>query len=442
MKPSTDIAWDVLHVDLQQRPQQVAAGATVPTYIVFWWGALPLGAQAFGPDELPLRRDRLIALAAPWLAEQLAARRPELGPLPLAAGDGRPLLQAGREAMLAFDDFGALDALGACDARASADLSVVICTRDRPQDLARCLQALAGQSAVVREIVVVDNSATGSAERAARAGPPSVRYVREPRPGLSVARNAGLAACRGELIAFTDDDVEVHPRWAAELLAAFERAPEADALTGLVLPAVLATRAQRVFQFEMGGFGSTFVPLRFDQRFFGDALVHGPQVWRIGAGANMAFRRRVFDRVGLFDERLGAGAAGCSEDSELWYRLLAEGGSCLYEPRAVVLHHHRAEWPALLRQMRAYMRGHVAALFVQHRRYGHAGNLRRAWRQLPRYFWRTAWQSFKNASPLRARVLAEEVIGWAGGIALAMRAGWRRSPPAAAQPLQPRASAG
>ena len=83
-------------------------------------------------------------------------------------------------------------------------------------------------------------------------------------------------------------------------------------MTGLVLPSSLETHAQRFFQFYMGGFGSSFLPLRFDATFIEEQLPHGPQVWRIGAGANMAFRRSVYDRVGLFDERLGAGASGCS----------------------------------------------------------------------------------------------------------------------------------
>ena len=82
-------------------------------------------------------------------------------------------------------------------------------------------------------------------------------------------------------------------------------------MTGLVLPSSLATPAQRFFQFDMGGFGSSFLPLRFDGSFIEEQRPHGPQVWRIGAGANMAFRGSVFARVGLFDERLGAGASGC-----------------------------------------------------------------------------------------------------------------------------------
>lgn len=433
---SSDGVWRIVHADLQAGFGDVAAGNSA-AFVVFWWGGLPLGAQAFAAEELPLRGDRLIAIAAPLIAQQLAARLPALGAVPVAASDGRAVLQADAQALLAFEDFTALDRIGARADTTAEELSVIVCTRDRPDDLAQCLRALAAQSAPVREIIVVDNSSGRSAQPVA-AQHARVRYVHEPRPGLSVARNAGLAACASELIAFTDDDVEVHPDWSRELVRAFQEAPQADVVTGLVLPASLRTEAQRHFQFSMGGFGASFLPLHFDQRFFADALPHGPQVWRIGAGANTAFRRRVFERVGLFDERLGAGAAGCSEDSELWYRVLAEGGACLYEPRAVVHHHHRAEWPALLRQMRVYMRGHVAALFVQHRRWGHASNLRRVFVQLPRYFAGTAWQCVKGASPGRARVLVEEVLGWAGGLRLAPRMR-RREASGAASPTAKRA---
>jgi len=94
-------------------------------------------------------------------------------------------------------------------------------------------------------------------------------------------------------------------------------------------------------------------------------------VWRIGAGANMAFSRNVFSRIGLFDERLGAGASGCSEDSEFWYRMLAAGMAIAYQPRAVVWHSHRVDRDAFGSQMKQYMRGHVAALLVQFEKHRH-----------------------------------------------------------------------
>jgi GT2 family glycosyltransferase len=110
----------------------------------------------------------------------------------------------------------------------------------------------------------------------------------------------------------------------------------------------------------------------------------------IGAGANMAFRRPVFDQLGFFDERLGAGAAGCSEDSEFWYRMLDAGLSIRYEPLAVVQHFHRIDEEGFSNQMEAYMRGHVFALLVQYEKTRHSGNLRRLFLSLPRYYWGVA----------------------------------------------------
>jgi len=420
------MSWELQHLDLRGGASPVADGAA-PVHVVWWWDALPVGSGAYLSSELPLADDQLRDLAARFAAEQLATRLPALGGVPAAASDGRPLIESALDAARGFDDFAALDALAAPAQADASALAVIVCTRDRPQALASCLAALSAQRRPPGEILVVDNSREGSARVVAEAHP-GVRWLHEPRPGLSVARNAGLRACTRPLVAFTDDDTRAHPNWTAELVDAFERHPEATAVTGLVLPAALDTEAERFFQFDMGGFGSRHVPVRFDARFFAANLALAPQVWRIGAGANMAFRRAVFGRVGGFDERLGAGAAGCSEDSELWYRILAGDGVCLYEPRAVVDHHHRADWRSLRTQMRAYMRGHVAALLIQHARFGHRGNLRRALWQLPRYFLDTALDlPFQRTRRPRGVVLWEQLRGWASGLACALRPGGRRA---------------
>lgn len=422
----TGMSWELQHLDLRGGASPVADDGA-PVHVVWWWDALPVGSGAYLPAELPLGEDQLRDLAARFAAEQLATRVPALGGAPAADGHGRPLIEPALEAARGFDDFAAMDALAAPAQADASALAVIVCTRDRPQALATCLAALGAQHRPPGEILVVDNSCDGNA-RAVAAARPGVRWLHEPRPGLSVARNAGLRAARLPLVAFTDDDTRAHPNWTAELADAFQRHPEADAVTGLVLPAALDTEAERFFQFDMGGFGSRHVPVRFDRRFFSAARSPVPRVWHIGAGANMAFRRAVFERVGGFDERLGAGAAGCSEDSELWYRILAAGGVCLYEPRAVVDHHHRADWHSLRTQMRAYMRGHVAALLIQHARFGHRGNLWRALWQLPRYFIETGLRlPFRRARAPRAVVLWEEVRGWAAGLACALRPGGRRA---------------
>jgi GT2 family glycosyltransferase len=168
------------------------------------------------------------------------------------------------------------------------------------------------------------------------------------------------------------------------------------AMTGLVLPAELETRAQFAFQVDGLGWGWGYRVVDFDKEFFSSMKNIGVPVWRMGAGANMAFRRDAFARIGFFDERLGAGASGCSEDSEIWYRLLAEGHRCRYEPAAVVYHAHRLDWEGLSEQTYSYMRGHVAALLFQFDRYGHWGNLYRAFLGLPYFFMLVALRSFRK----------------------------------------------
>ena len=416
--------WDIRHVDLSGADPSVAASAR-PVFMVFWWGALPLGVKTYLPEQLPLGRSELAALTAEFAATQLAARSPHFGPA-RATYDGRPFLRVPVDRLQHCGDFlTQLEGLADTSQVSAAPLSVIICTRDRPRALERCLAALTTQSSRAGQIIVVDNSRGRSAE-AVTTRFSGVHYVHEPRPGLSVARNAGIQASKGALIAFTDDDVEPNPSWTMEIVRAFTGAA-VDAVTGLVLPARLDTPAQCYFQFKMGGFGSACVPLIFDRRFLDETKAMGAQVWRIGAGANMAFRRSVFDRVGLFDERLGAGASGCSEDSELWYRLIASGGACLFEPRAVVSHHHREQWPELRRQVRAYMKGHVSALFVQAARHRHGGNIRRIFVQLPGYFARSAFLALRDGGGVpRFQILWDEMVGWLCGLQYAFRPRWRK----------------
>jgi len=416
----SDQPWKIVHIDLADGPTEVAAAET-GSLLVLWWRDLPLGTKALLPAETPFRREQMLDLGAQLAARQVGDRSSELKSLPRAGVDGYPRITRdirARPALLA-----ALDSLSQTPKPSAKSLSVVICTRDRPAMLAACLASLAAQESPAGQVIVIDNSADANA-RAAAESSPGVTYVHEPRQGLSVARNAGLAAAQGAFIAFTDDDVELKGDWCSQIVRAFD-APEVDAVTGLVLPASLDTPAQRAFELELGGFTSRYTPLVFDGNFLRETERIGPQVWRIGAGANMAFRRASLEGLGGFDERLGAGASGCSEDSEFWYRILAAGGVCLYEPAAVVYHHHRRDWKGLRGQYRAYMRGHVAALVAQADRYGHSGNVRRIFRQLPAYFARTAYDSLQTLNGWRLRLLLEEVLGWTEGLGYLFRTGWR-----------------
>jgi GT2 family glycosyltransferase/SAM-dependent methyltransferase len=243
---------------------------------------------------------------------------------------------------------------------------------------------------------VVDNDPSSGLTAAVTSAFPEVRYIPEPRRGLSAARNAGIRNSRGAIIAFTDDDVKVHPGWVGAIQGVLQD-ERIIATTGLVLPTELATPAQYAFQGDSPGWGWGYRALDFDGNFFRSTKHLGVPVWRLGAGANMAFRREAFERVGFFDERLGAGTSGCSEDSEFWYRLLADGYRCRYEPAAVVFHAHRSDWNELREQTYNYMRGHMAALLFQFDRYGHWGNIYRAFLALPFYFLKLGFRYLKRS---------------------------------------------
>jgi len=218
-------------------------------------------------------------------------------------------------------------------------ISVVVCTRDRPDQLRGCLAALLAQDHPSYDVLVVDNASTSSATArvAAAAG---VRCVREERPGLDWARNRGIAEAHHDIIAFTDDDARPDRAWLRAIAAAFTATTDVMAVTGLVAPAELETAAQARFELEYGGMGHG-LQRRLIHR---SALSTVGLLWAsgFGVGANMAFRREVFRRVGPFDPALDLGtpAAGCG-DVELLHRVVAAGGTLVYEPRALVWHQHR-----------------------------------------------------------------------------------------------------
>jgi len=414
---------DVLHLDL-------AAGLSVPpgprgALAVLWWGDVPLGHVAVSATEraLPQALASLVAGAiAPAVGERLLgagfdAPVPSRFPAPPPPAPPLDELLAVRAPLHSLG--AALEAQPSPAGPAGPDpaaVSVVVCTRDRADELARCLASLSELAVAPREVIVVDNAPGDGATAAVAARFPGVAYVPEPRPGLSVARNTGIRAASGRIIAFVDDDTLVHPRWLERLLLGFGD-PDVLAVTGLVLPSELESPSQVVFEERMGSAGRGYRPMRFDAAFFAPQRRIGVPVWAIGAGANMALRREAFALVGDYDERLGAGAAGCSEDSELWYRILAAGGACRYVPDAVVLHRHRREAAALQRQAHDYLRGHVAALFVQGARMRHPGNLRRALITIPAYLLRRVVGETLTAPSARTGTLGAELTGYAAGLA-------------------------
>ena len=257
-----------------------------------------------------------------------------------------------------------------CPNRVTADelVSVVVCTRDRSHVLSPCLDRLAALTYPRLEILVVDNAPTDDSTRLlvqARADQDArFRYVQEPRPGLSAARNRGIREANGTYVAYTDDDVAVDAGWVEGLLRGFRSAENVDCVTGLVCTAGIASPAEAYFDARSPSWSSRFDAELFDLADHrGDSSVYPYSAGIYGTGANFAFRRAVFAQVGSFDEALGAGTpTRGGEDLDMFVRILLSGGTIAYQPAAIVWHHHRADDDALLTQLFGYGTGFSAYL--------------------------------------------------------------------------------
>lgn len=240
-------------------------------------------------------------------------------------------------------------------------MTVAVCTRDRTDDLRRCLEAIGLLDYPDLHVLVIDNAPTTAAtKRLLEQHFPHVAYVMEPRPGLDWARNRAIHEARGDVIAFTDDDVVVDRDWAEAIGSAFAEDDKVMVVTGLVVPLELETWPQALFE-DAGGFARGFrrhwfrlTPSPAGVRTqLPEAFHLGPG--RFGTGANMAFRKRVFDLVGVFDPALGAGTVTQGgDDLEMFFRVLEEGHTLVYEPRAIVRHRHRRDYEGLRSQLASH----------------------------------------------------------------------------------------
>ncbi|MDB9514886.1 glycosyltransferase [Kamptonema animale CS-326] len=245
-------------------------------------------------------------------------------------------------------------------------VTVAVCTRNRTADLELCLNSLVTLDYPYLDLLVIDNAPTSDAtEQLIKNKYPQVRYVREPRPGLNWARNRAIIEAKGEIIAYTDDDVIVDSDWVKSLAQVFAEEPQVMAVTGLVVPYELETEAQVLFE-KNGGFGRGFETKRY-QISRGQKLpwsfISTP--WIVGVGANMAFRRSMFSQIGYFDPALDVGTlTNGGGDLEIFFRTLKEGHLLIYEPNALVRHRHRQEYEKLRSQVKNNA-GSVFACFVR-----------------------------------------------------------------------------
>lgn len=248
-------------------------------------------------------------------------------------------------------------------------VSVVIPTRDRPALAAEAVEAvLASHYPRDRyEVILVDNRPAEEWDpdepRTGALAEDRVRVLHEPVAGGANARNRGLAEARGEIVAFTDDDVIADRLWLASIARGFDDAPNVGAVSGIVMPRSLETPAQVWFE----GYA------RFSGRFERHAYDFGPNrplddplfpfdIGILGTGANMAFRTGVLRRAGGLDPSFNTKALPNGTDVESLFRVLLGGWTIVHEPAAIVQHAHQSEYHQLERRVYGYGLGLTAVL--------------------------------------------------------------------------------
>lgn len=301
-------------------------------------------------------------------------------------------------------------------------LTVAICTKDRPENLARCLKSLLklqkpdSEGSCRFEVLVVDNAPSNERTKALVTSLPSVHYVREPKPGLDFARNQALKEATGDLLAFLDDDVVVDSNWLDGLIETWSENPDAAAFTGLVLPYELLTEAQILFE-QGGGFRRGFEKIRYGQTLPGNSL-HPCGAGIFGAGCNMAFRREILLKLGGFDEALDTGAPlPGGGDLDIFYRVIRAGYPLVYEPQYLVFHQHRREYEKLRHQYWTWGLGFMAFVVKSYQAdLPQRSQLRRLIFWWFKYQLRQLKERLLGRHPLPVRMLLSELCGGIVGL--------------------------
>jgi glycosyltransferase involved in cell wall biosynthesis len=219
------------------------------------------------------------------------------------------------------------------------DASIIVCTYNRAESLRDTLCALRAQEvAGMRqwEVIVVDNNSkdhTREVVDEVRRQWPLLRYEFEATQGLSHARNHGIAAAQGEVLLFTDDDVLPEPDWLEATLTGMEKY-HADACGGFIAP-----------------IWETPPPPWLTERFYGFLAIRTvrsddypvTEASQTPFGANMTFRKKVFDQVGLFDTNRGrkGNVLASGEDGEMFQRILSSDLKVVFLGQSRV--HHKVE---------------------------------------------------------------------------------------------------
>ena len=214
-----------------------------------------------------------------------------------------------------------------------AQFTIIVPTKNRCDALVKLLDSLKKLRHLQRiqpEIIIGDNDSSDSTweelQRESRNFPIELRSMKVTTPGKSAVMNEAIRAARGQILAFLDDDVIVDPGWLQAIEDFLKNNPFAVAQGVIRVPSPEADDPQ--------------TKRLLDRYHTISRLEYGPEKQSLSSlnGANLVIRREIFDKVGFFDERLGPGAAGTSEDVELARRIVRAGLKIGYIHDAIVYH--------------------------------------------------------------------------------------------------------
>ncbi len=216
-------------------------------------------------------------------------------------------------------------------------VSAVICSYNRARFVIKAVESIfnQGYDRSQLEVIVVDNNSTdGTQEQLAKYKSEHPEYnfsfYVESNQGVAFTRNRCAREAKGEIVAYLDDDSEAQPGWLEGIVSFFDQHPDVYSVGGKITPRFLTGVPDWYSRYFNGLVGS------FDQ---------GPAVKqltgeRYPCGANMAFRKEVFEKVGYFNTLLGRSGTGllANEEKDIYKRILAAGCKVYYLPGMSVLH--------------------------------------------------------------------------------------------------------
>lgn len=220
------------------------------------------------------------------------------------------------------------------------EISCIVCTYNRQDFIVRCLEALSRQSLDPRryEIIVVDNRSKDNTpqliQNFTEAHPAlQIAYVYEENQGLSYARNRGAKVAKADFLTYIDDDAVADPHLLEEILRMFTAHPFAGCIGGRIELALPKEMPWWYFDAFVGYFSG------FDLRTA--TITRISEVWQLPYGANFSVAKKVLEEMGGFSVHLGRKGDDFSggEETELAYRIAAQGYDLYYDPHAVVTHH-------------------------------------------------------------------------------------------------------